>query len=60
MDDALVICDQNFDIAQSLDKLGSVQNDIALTYEEESNNKSPFFRRTFESMGGWNYDAVSI
>ncbi|CAH8469392.1 unnamed protein product [Schistosoma margrebowiei] len=36
MDDILVMCDNNFDIAQSLDKLDS------LTYEEEINNRSPF------------------
>lgn len=38
-DDILVICDQDFDTTQLLDKLNSVQNDIVMTCKEESNNR---------------------
>lgn len=42
MGDILVICDKDFDVSQLLNKLNSVQNDIIMTYEEESNNQLPF------------------
>ncbi|CAI2736547.1 unnamed protein product [Schistosoma spindalis] len=42
MDDILIICAKDFDVYGLLDKLNSVQDDIVMTHEAESNGKLAF------------------